>query len=80
MTVTYLAKENYLLSDLFFNILSEENKKQQEFLFIQLKGMLLSPFILKHEWRKHMLDKTSRHYFIQKYTKAINNWINFLKK
>src|SRR5699024_5593602 len=70
MTVTYLAKENYLLSSLFFKILSKENRKQKEFLFIQLKGMLLSPFILKHELTKYMLDETSRQHFIKTYAKT----------
>lgn len=80
MTVTYLAKENHLLSRLFFSILDQNNMRQRFFLYMQLKGMILSPYILKHEWNNQMLDEHAYQNFINSYTETINQWIHFISK
>lgn len=78
MTVTYLAKENHVLSELFFPILSKENKKQRFYLYMQLKGMLMSPYMLKNEWNNQMVDQQSFRHFIKNYVKTIDQWIDFI--
>src|SRR5699024_5937672 len=50
MTVTYLAKENHFLSRIFYNIVSKD-VPDKELLFMQLKGMLVTPYLLYNEWK-----------------------------
>ena len=76
MTVTYLAKENHLLSTLFFSVMGDENRRQHSYFYMQLKGMIMSPFILKHEWTNQMLDDQAIRHFIDNYTDTINRWLN----
>jgi len=78
MTVTYLAKENHILSELFFSILDDKNRKQRSLLYLQFKGMVMSPYILKHEWNNQMLDQHAYENFINNYTKTINQWLEFI--
>jgi len=78
MTVTYLAKENHILSELFYSVLHDENRRQRSFLYLQLKGMVMSPYILKHEWNNQMLDQQAYQNFIHTYSKTINQWLEFI--
>src|SRR5690625_1495428 len=78
MTVTYLAKENHILSELFYSFLHDENRRQRSFLYLQLKGMVMSPYILKHEWNNQMLDQQAYQNFIHTYSKTINQWLEFI--
>src|SRR5699024_3243515 len=78
MTVTYLAKENYILSKLFYSILPKNILKQKTYLFMQLKGMIMSPYMLKHEWNNQMLDKQAYDNFINNYTQTIDQWLQFI--
>jgi hypothetical protein len=78
MTVTYLVKENYLLSEIFYSIIKKENKQQKILLYMQLKGMLMSPFMLKNEWNNQILDKQDAENFIRQYVTTINKWLMFL--
>lgn len=80
MTVTYLAKENHILSTLFFSILGEGNKRRRTFLYMQLKGMILSPYILKHEWNNPILDEHAHRNFVRNYTESINQWLTFISE
>ncbi len=78
MTVTYLAKENYILKTLFFSVLGERYKRRRNFLYMQLKGMLASPYILKHEWNTQLLDEHAFKNFVRNYTDSINQWLQFV--
>lgn len=78
MTVTYLAKENHLLSELFFPIFKKENKKYRFYYFMQLKGMLASPYMLKNEWSNQLVDKQAMNHFIDKYSHTISEWVDFV--
>lgn len=78
MSVTYLSKENYIISNLFLSILDDRKKRQQPYLYMQLKGMIMSPFILQHEWKNQLLDEHARRNFINMYTKVINNWLDIV--
>ncbi|HLR70101.1 MAG TPA: forespore capture DNA-binding protein RefZ, partial [Pseudogracilibacillus sp.] len=80
MTVTYLAKENHMLSKLFFSILPKKNYQQKSYLFMQLKGMIMSPYMLKHEWNHQLLDRQAYQSFIHQYTKTIDQWLQFIKQ
>lgn len=78
VTVTYLAKENHVISTVFNKILHNKKHLQKTVLFMQLKGMLLSPFVLRHEWQSPLLDRQDRKNFVQQYIRPINEWIDFI--
>src|SRR5690625_7291198 len=40
MTVTYLAKENHILGELFYSVLGSNFKRKRDYLFMQFKGMV----------------------------------------
>ena len=78
MTVTYLAKENHLLGKVFGAILQPEHQQKKANLLIQLKGMMISPFIYISDWENTVLDQTDRKLFIRQYTTLIENWLDYL--
>src|SRR5690625_4388985 len=78
MSVTYLAKENHLISTLFFSILNSTQQKQRSYLYMQLKGMILTPFVIQHEWNIQLFDQYAYENFINSYTQTIHQWIDFL--
>ncbi|QKY69696.1 forespore capture DNA-binding protein RefZ [Lentibacillus sp. CBA3610] len=80
MAVTYLAKENYLISNAFYAIFPEKKRKQQDnqFLLMQLKGMLITPYLLQHEWRSQVVGSSSHDLFVKNYTRTIDNWLNYV--
>lgn len=78
MTVTYLAKENHVLGELFNAILGSNLKRKRDYLFMQFKGMVMSPFILKNEWNNQLIDLQSRKNFIENYTDLIYKWLVYL--
>lgn len=80
MTVTYLAKENYFISHSFNAILSErkKHKPDSEFLLMQLKGMLITPYILQREWKNQVVGEHSHNQFVKQYVRTINNWLDYV--
>lgn len=80
MAVTYLAKENYFISNTFYESLpgKPKNKTEQQFLLMQLKGMLITPYVLQNEWKDQVAGKTSHDLFVQNYTKVIHKWLDFI--
>lgn len=78
MTVTYLAKENHLLRTIFFPLLDKEDRVYRYHLFMQLKGMLLSPYLFKQEWYNQLVDPQAFRHFVQSYIETIHLWIDFL--
>lgn len=78
MVVTYIAKENYYISNAFFAILRKEQKREHDFLLMQLKGMLVTPYILQNEWRNQVVGDYSHQMFVQKYVKTIHRWLDFI--
>src|SRR5699024_11319277 len=56
MSVTYLAKENHLLSSLFYHFLPERKRKSRRMLYMQLQGMIMSPFNLYIDWYYNLYD------------------------
>src|SRR5690625_1823657 len=78
MTVTYLAKENHYLEQLLKKILDKKRFARSSFLILQLKGMLLAPYILHHEWQQPVVSEQSHQYFISHYIKKIHDWLDFL--
>src|SRR5690625_1740034 len=79
MSVTYLGKENHLLSSLFYHFLPESKRKSRRMLYMQLQGMIMSPFNLKIEWDTTLLDDYGRTQFVRQYTNELNEWLDFLK-
>lgn len=81
MTVTYLAKENHFLSESFFPYIQSSSIKKADhsFFFMQLKGMLITPFVMQqHEWKNYIVGEGSETLFIQKYVKTIHHWLDYL--
>lgn len=80
MTVTYLAKEHYLLSSIFFAALKSGKKVDEDpkFLFMQLKGMLMTPYLLHNEWKYHVVGNDSHKAFIDNYVQTIHKWLDFI--
>lgn len=80
MLVTYVAKENFFLRTLFFDVIAKEWKKMQEVLFIQWKGMLASPFVMKHERIEQIMDSVEKEKFITDYELLLQHWLYDLAK
>lgn len=80
MAVTYLAKENYFISNTFYESLpkSHHGNTERQFLLMQLKGMLITPYILQNEWKDQVAGKTSHDLFAQNYSKVIHKWLDFI--
>jgi len=80
MAVTYLAKENYFISNIFFDILKQNKQKVEnsQFLLMQLKGMLITPYVLQNEWKDHVVGESSQNYFVKKYVQTIHQWLDFI--
>ncbi|MCT2534997.1 forespore capture DNA-binding protein RefZ [Aquibacillus koreensis] len=80
MMVTYLAKENYLISKLFNAALegTSHSTIDREFLLLQLKGMLCTPYIAPRQWKNQIVWDQSHDLFISKYTKSINKWLDYV--
>lgn len=78
LSVTYLAKEKHILKVLFLENEYLCRHKHKQVLFLQLKGMINTPFQMKKEWKKHALEASSRDYFIRTYLEAIFFWLDYL--
>lgn len=78
ITVTYLAKENHYLSKLFFDVVKEGNVPliDRHFLFMQLKGMLITPYILHTELKAQVIGTYSNEEFAIKYVQTIHRWLD----
>lgn len=78
LTVTYLAKEEHLLKALFLENPYVKQQKNKHILYLQLKGMIVTPFQMKKEWEKHRLEASSVDYFIRTYVETVYLWIDYL--
>lgn len=80
MAVTYLAKENYFISKVFYDAL--EGKKlpgdSKQYLLLQFKGMLITPYILHNEWKDQVVGKSAHDAFVKKYAAVIQKWVQFI--
>lgn len=80
MSVTYLAKENHILTNLFSQILSSEKKRDKHYLFMQLKGMIMSPYIFRNEWNNQLFDQVDINNFVRNYGQTISKWLEYVNK
>ncbi|WP_226036406.1 forespore capture DNA-binding protein RefZ [Aquibacillus saliphilus] len=80
MMVTYLAKENHIISSLFNAALQHTSHStiDKKFLLLQLKGQLITPYMAPNEWRNEITWDQSHDFFIKKYTLSIHRWIDYL--
>ncbi|WP_174614054.1 forespore capture DNA-binding protein RefZ [Virgibacillus ihumii] len=79
MAVTYLAKENYFIKNTFFDALTDSKRaNDHQFLLMQLKGMLITPYILQHEWKNQVIGERSHGAFANKYIKTIGEWLDYV--
>lgn len=80
MAVTYIAKENYYISNAFYAILNKQKGMDMErhFLLMQLKGMLITPYVLQNEWKNQVIGQQSHDIFVKRYVQTIHNWLDFI--
>lgn len=80
MAVTYLAKENHYISQTFYAALKEHNNKSgdRHLLLMQLKGMLVTPYVMQNEWRNQTGGDYADHLFVSRYVKTIEEWLDFI--
>lgn len=80
MAVTYLAKENYYVSNTFFDSLKDNKKdtNDRSYLLLQLKGMLITPYVLHNEWKDQVVGKYAHDQFVKSYVKIIHQWLDFI--
>ncbi|GGK05492.1 TetR family transcriptional regulator [Lentibacillus kapialis] len=80
MAVTYLAKENYVISNAFYAIFSEQKGRHldKRFLLMQLKGMLTTPYLMQYEWKDHVVGEFSHRQFVRNYTRTIDKWLEYV--
>ncbi len=80
MAVTYLAKENYYIRSIFSEALAEKKFEgdRKEYLLMQFKGMLITPYILHNEWKDQVIGEYSHEMFVNKYVDIIQKWVNFI--
>src|SRR5699024_2133895 len=72
ISITYLAKENHIMTNLFSQILSTEKKRDKHYLFMQLKGMIMSPYIFRNEWNNQLFDQVDINNFVRNYGQTIS--------
>jgi len=82
MAVTYLAKENHFIKNTLKAMLKDhkQSRMDQEFLYMHLKGMLITPYVLHNEWKNHFVGDASHDHFKRKYVETIHRWIDFIEK
>lgn len=82
MTVTYLAKEDYLISNTFYAIFSGKRrmKLENQFLLMQMKGMLVTPYLMQPELKNKIVGNHSHEQFVKNYTQTIANWLDYIVK
>ena len=79
MAVTYLAKENHFIEKAFFDALGSQMKHDmKQYLFLQFKGMLITPYILHNDWKDQIIGEYSHQMFVKKYVNIIQKWIDFV--
>lgn len=80
MTVTYLAKENYVISNAFHAIFPDQKKQHldNQFLLMQLKGMLTTPYLMQYEWKDQVVGDFSHDQFVKNYTRMVGKWLDFV--
>jgi len=78
MLVTYLAKESHYLSQLLFPLLIDQSTEEKQLLLMQLKGMLMTPYLLHNEWKYQVVGYHSHQLFVKRYVKKIHEWLDFV--
>ncbi len=75
--VTYITKENHYLHHLLKNCVKENShKKPIQLLTMQLKGMLLAPFTLHHEWKRDLYSSKIDEHTFATYRTFLYKWID----
>lgn len=82
IVTTYIRKENYYLTYLFHVYVEQHpHLKQHIPLYVmQLKGMIMSPFLLHHEWKKDLFSRKVDSHMCFNYITHIHQWIDSIKK
>ncbi|WLR46009.1 forespore capture DNA-binding protein RefZ [Halobacillus litoralis] len=74
MLVTYLAKENHLLTQILFHKNSHiEVTFKEKLCLLQLKGLLNAPFMMPHEFKDPFITDASLNHFVEIYSGLMND-------
>lgn len=74
MLVTYLAKENHLLTQILFRKNSHiEVTFKEKLCLLQLKGLLNAPFMMPHEFKDPFITDASLNHFVEMYSGLMND-------
>lgn len=80
MAVTYIAKENFLISRPLFHVIKKGSRqsRNRQLYFIQLKGMLMAPYFSYDKPESRHVSDYSHDYFVKSYVEMIHNWLDFV--
>ncbi|MBB6452127.1 AcrR family transcriptional regulator [Salirhabdus euzebyi] len=80
LLVTYLAKEKYLIEDVFDRVIYEKSYTtiEKECLFMQFKGLLNVPYTMPYEWQSMVKWDLSKDAYMKNYTNTIKLWLKTL--
>ncbi|UOQ46138.1 forespore capture DNA-binding protein RefZ [Halobacillus salinarum] len=72
MLVTYLAKENHLLTELMFQKRNQiEVTFKEKLCLLQLKGLLNAPFMMPQEFKDPFITEASIDHFVEVYSQLM---------
>lgn len=80
MAVTYLAKEEHMLEDYFEAVFSHVDTHMRQIVFMQLKGMLMAPFVTSSNEMYIHLDQVGQRQFRASYIKKLEEWLQFIDR
>ncbi|KGX89133.1 transcriptional regulator [Pontibacillus litoralis JSM 072002] len=80
MMVTYIAKERHYIYEALYQCMHVVgvSNLQIQYLYVQLQGMLMTPFIMPYEMREHVLFQHSHDFFIKKYADNVVGWLDYI--
>ncbi|ARI76789.1 forespore capture DNA-binding protein RefZ [Halobacillus mangrovi] len=75
MLVTYLAKENHLLTQILFGKSSQmEITFKEKLCLLQLKGLLNAPLMMPHEFKDPFITEASINHFVEVYSELMTSY------
>lgn len=77
ISVTYIAKEEYILRSMFERVVGKRRTQENELLFIQLKGILNAPFTTKNEWNQTYISTDDKKQLVKSYANLIKRFLSY---
>lgn len=80
MSVTYIAKEDYMFRTLFEKLVGKRQTKENEYLLLQLKGIMMAPFTVKNNLSETYMNESEKSQFVENYVNIIQEFVMFINK